>query len=518
MDVLERFRRIGIVGAGSMGSMMALAFSELGLDVSIWDVKGDNVDRLLDNAKNVKSLKGSLDGFHKLEEFIRSLDKSPRRLFLFSITHGPPADSVLNQLRDQLKSGDIILDGGNENYRNTERRQNELKSKGVAWIGMGVSGGYQSARHGPSLSPGGEEGIVNDVLPLLKAYSAKESKTGRPCVAYIGPRGSGHYVKMVHNGIENGMLSTLCEAWGLLHQCLGLEYDEIGKIFENWNAAGELKNTYLVQIGSQICEQKKEPESGQKGKGNRRQCHTLDEVLDKVVQDDDDTEGTLYWSVMEAAERHIAAPTIATGHFLRVASGNRAQRMKVATNLRSIPRPRQVKLSENDRAHFIESLRLAVYASFLCSYCQGLELIARASMDEDWHISLETCIQIWRAGCIIRADHIADILEPALTNAAERHIHVMNVKLIDEVAAALALNYQNLKVVVLRAGEWDAYVPSLSASLEYAKYEAGTSLPTQFMEAEMDLFGAHGYDKQRVEGEDPGKAQKGAHHFEWKPA
>jgi 6-phosphogluconate dehydrogenase len=518
MDAVEGLRRIGIVGAGSMGSMMALAFSELGLDVSIWDVKGRNVDGLLDKAKKTKSLKGSLDGFYEVEGFMKSLDQCPQRLFLFSITHGSPADSVVAQLHDQLRDGDIILDGGNEHYRNTERRQGHLSGKGVTWIGVGVSGGYQAARHGPSLSPGGDAAAVKRVLPLLEKYAARDSKSNRPCVEYIGPHGSGHYVKMVHNGIENGMLSTMCEAWSLLSQCLGLTYDEIGNVFDSWNATGELKSTYIVEIGSEVCHKKKEARIDQGGDRGTAQHHVLSEVLDKVVQDDDDTEGTLYWSVMEAAQRHIAAPTIAAGQFLRVASGNRAQRLELAEHLKKIPGLKQVTLSERDRNRFIEDLRLAVYASFLCSYCQGLELIARASADEDWNVNLATCVRIWRSGCIIRSDHIADLLEPALANAASRDIKILNIKLIDEASTALADNYQHLKEVVQRAGEWDASSPSLSASLEYLKYVAGRNLPTQFMEAEMDLFGAHGYDRPQADGEDPGRPQKGAHHFEWRPA
>lgn len=518
MDVFEGLRRIGIVGAGSMGSMMALGFSELGLDVSIWDVKSRNVDSILDEAKKTKSLKGSVDGFYEVDRFMKSLDQCPQRLFLFSITHGSPTDSVIAQLHSQLRGGDIILDGGNEHYRNTERHQRNLKGKGIRWIGIGVSGGYQAARHGPSLSPGGDEAAVKRVLPLLEKYAARDSKSNRPCVEYIGPHGSGHYVKMVHNGIENGMLSTLCESWSLLNQCLGLTYDEIGNLFDGWNVTGEFKSTYLVQIGSEVCHRQKEVRIDRDGNGGTTQDHVLSEVLDKVVQDDDDTEGTLYWSVMEAAQRHIAAPTIAAGQFLRVASGNRAQRLKVAKCLERVPGPKQVTLSEDDRNRFIEDLRLAVYASFLCSYCQGLELIARASADEDWNVNLATCVRIWRAGCIIRSDHIADLLEPALANAASRNIKIFNIKLIDEVSTDLADNYQHLKEVVQRANTWDAYVPSLSASLEYLKFVASKNLPTQFMEAEMDLFGAHGYDRPQAEREDPGKPQKGAHHFEWSPA
>lgn len=317
---------------------------------------------------------------------------------------------------------------------------------------------------------------------------------------------------MVHNGIENGMLSTLCEAWNILHRSLGLSYDTIGKIFESWNSKGELRNTYLVQIGSEICQRKKTPEGDKHGEGKGEDGFVLDDVLDKVVQDDDSSEGTLYWTLMEAADRHVSAPTVAAGQFFRVASGNRAQRLKASGKF-NIPKPQAVVLKEEQA--FIETLRKAVYASFLCSFCQGIELIARASKDEGWDVNLGKCIQIWRAGCIIQEDHIADILEPILLNAKEP---IMNMKLIDEVSSELSANYEALKEITLKGVEWDSYVPSISASLEYMKYVAGGRLATQFMEAEMDFFGAHAYDRPGIRGEDPGKPAKGAHHYEWRPA
>ncbi|KAK4241595.1 6-phosphogluconate dehydrogenase [Achaetomium macrosporum] len=510
---ISQISRIGIVGAGNMGTMMSLGFSENGVDVSLWDISEQNVDRAREMAEQTReTLKGRIDHFKDIHEFTKSLESQPRKIFIFSITHGWPADSVLDKIRDDLREGDIILDGGNEHYRNTERRQKELESKGIKWIGMGVSGGYQSARRGPSLSPGGDKEAVEFVLPLLEKFSAKSPKDGKPCVQYMGPRGAGHFVKMVHNGIENGMLSTVCEAWSFLHKSLGLSYDEIGKILEKWNSEGELQNTYLIQIGSEICQRKKTPEGDKHGEGKGDGGYVLDDVLDKVVQDDDDSEGTGYWTVMETAHRHVSAPTIAAGQFFRVASGNRAQRLKVAGKL-SIPKPQEVDVK--DKQGLVETLRKAVYAAFLCSFCQGLELIARASRDEGWDINLGKCIQIWRAGCIIQQDYISDMLEPILLNAKEP---IMNIKLIDEVSSELSKNFAALKEITLKGIEWDNYVPSLSASLEYLKYVGGGMLATQFMEAEMDFFGAHGYDRPHVRGEDPGKTAKGAHHYEWRPA
>lgn len=284
-DPVQKFKKIGIVGAGSMGTQMAIAFGTMGLDVSLWDVNDQNVDGSLDMI-NGTDAKSKVKGFHDIHEFVKSLDTAPRKLFMFSITHGWPADSVLDKIKDNLKEGDIIIDGGNEFYRNTERRQRELEKKGVHWIGTGVSGGYQAAKRGPSMTPGGDPKALHEVLPLLEKYAAKDAN-GNPCVANIGPRGAGHYVKMVHNGTENGMLSSLCEAWSLLRKSLGLSNDEIGKIFERWNSEGELRGTYLVQIGSEVCQRKKIPEGDRHGEGKGKGGYVLDDVLDKVVQDDD---------------------------------------------------------------------------------------------------------------------------------------------------------------------------------------------------------------------------------------
>ncbi|OJZ91037.1 hypothetical protein ASPFODRAFT_57261 [Aspergillus luchuensis CBS 106.47] len=503
------FKRIGIVGAGNMGSMMSFAFTELGLDVSIWDVKRENVDGIkkwYDEGKF--SGKGIVEGFYEIDKFTKSLEgQGERKLFIFSITHGDPADSVLDMIQNDLKKGDIILDGGNENYRRTEQRQKRCKGLGVSWIGMGVSGGYQSARHGPSLSPGGDPEAIELVLPLLEQYAAKDEKTGKPCVTNVGPAGSGHFVKMVHNGIEGGMLSTTAEAWALLHWGLGLGYQEISDIFEDWNTKGELRKNFLLDIGVQILRTKKTPQGDYQGEGaSQNGGYVLDDVLDKVVQDDDDTEGTPYWSVMETANRHVAGPTLATAHYMRIASGNRAERLEVAKKL-NIPGPRSIETK--DRKDFIEKLRRAVYCSFLASFCQGLELIARASKDEGWNVDLSKCIQIWRGGCIIQSEAIADLLQPLMRP------DLTNMKFLDEVARELHKHFDALKEVVLAATVADQYIPALSATLEYLKYEGGTMLPTKFMEAQMDLFGAHAYYIPGVPGEDPGPVKKGPHHYEW---
>ncbi|KAJ5189436.1 Fibritin/6-phosphogluconate dehydrogenase C-terminal extension [Penicillium cf. griseofulvum] len=507
-------KSIGVVGAGNMGSMMTLRFAELGLLVSVWDVKKENVDEVVKYAKADQSITGKVQGFYDINQFSKSLEgKSDRKLFMFSITHGHPADKVLRMLKPDLKDGDIILDGGNENYRSTERRQKECAAIGVSWVGMGVSGGYQSARRGPSLSPGGDAKAIECVMPFLESYAAHDPKSGTPCVKRMGPGGSGHYIKMVHNGIEGGMLSVLAETWQYMHEGLGMDHGKIGNIFEKWNESGELRGNYLIKIGAHILHTRRTPKGDYKGEGaSRDDGYVLDDVLDKVVQDDDNTEGTPLWCLMESASRHVSCPTLAAAHYLRITSGNRIERARAAKKL-EMPIPKPI---EGTRPHteIIEHLRKAVYCAFLASFCQGLELISRASIDEGWNINLGDCLQIWRAGCIIKSDYIADLLQPPL--AAQNEL--TNTKFVDAVAHELRQNFHSLKQVVMEGTKFDQYIPALSATLEYLKYEGGLGLPTKFMEAQMDYFGAHNYNRPGIPGEDPGLVHKGPHHYEWLPA
>ncbi|KAL7269487.1 hypothetical protein RUND412_007850 [Rhizina undulata] len=498
---MTEFKKIGVVGAGSMGSNMAMLFAENGLYVSIFDINETNVIETLSRCEETPSAKGKVFGFHEYKPFLESLetDTSHPKLLLLSIPHGFQTDEVLESTKKFLNKGDIILDGGNEWYRNTERRQKNLEEMGTAFIGMGVSGGYQSARHGSSMSPGGDARAIDKVLPLLKKVAAKVTD-GTPCVRNIGPGGSGHYVKMAHNGIEQGMLSALSEVWEILFKCLNTNLEEISRIFMKWNIDGELKNNFLVNIGSDICLRRKD--HGTK--------HILNEVQDKVVQDADDSEGTGFWTVRECAERHASAPTISAAHFYRVASANRMERLQFFEFIGGHAAAKKAQHIEN-RENLIEDLRLGLYCAFLASFAQGLNLIAKASKDENWGVRLSDCIKIWRAGCIIQSDYIADLFESIL----EKNNGITNVLLQKEIAEEIKRTMPALKRVVQNGVEWDAHIPALSASLEYFKYCGGKHLPTQFMEAQLDYFGAHSYD---LKSEDPGEVKKGTHHHEWKSA
>ncbi|KAI9069003.1 6-phosphogluconate dehydrogenase C-terminal domain-like protein [Trametes sanguinea] len=502
----ETFTKIGVVGAGSMGKGMAMLFAENGLDVSLYDANPDNIDDLPSVLQRglAPDLHRRVAGYKDLTEFMHSLGGADAdKLLVFSIPHGSAADKVIEQIRGFLTAGDVILDGGNEYYENAKRRQDALRPHGISYLSMGVSGGYQSARRGPSISPSGDRAAVERVLPLLKKFAAKDPKTGKPCVANLGPGPCGHYVKMVHNGIEQGMLGIVNETWEILYKCLHIDLDTISSVYKKWEDEGELKRNFLFGIGADICRRHKE--DGQPG-------HIVNEVQDKVVQDADNSEGTGFWTVMEAARRHVSAPTISSAHFFRIASADRAQRMEVVEALgQATGAARKQQVDEKFKEEFIEDLRLAAYCACLASFAQGMNLIARASSDEGWGVNLAECIQIWREGCIIRSEYIADLLQAAY----EKEAGVMNTLTLQPVADEIKRTIPHLLKVVKYGLEWNAHIPTLSASLEYFKYCGGKHLPSQFMEAELDYFGAHNYD---LKSEGDGEVKKGEHHYEWKPA
>ena len=315
-------------------------------------------------------------------------------------------------------------------------------------------------------------------------------------------------LKMVHNGIEQGMLSIVCEAWGILHALLGFSEDDIGQIFTDWSKKSELSNNFLLSIGGDICTRHYKGDDPSSG-------HVLDDIEDKVVQDADNSEGTGVWSVQEAAKTHVSAPTIAAAHLLRVASANRPDRIKF-DKLVKLEKPRLAEELKKNIDQYIEDLRGAVYVSFLASFAQGCNLIATTSHAKKWHIKMSEIIRIWRAGCIVRSDYISDLLQPLYLDAEKSNDEPFNnILLFTPVAADVEKYYPKLKRIVLIALEYGAHVPALSASLEYFKYVSSTDLPTKFMEAELDYFGAHAYDLKSEHAMD---IKKGPHHYEWKKA
>nr|POE99451.1 6-phosphogluconate dehydrogenase, decarboxylating [Quercus suber] len=369
-----------------------------------------------------------------------------------------------------------------------------------------------TSRRGPSMCPGTDDETMDLVLPTLRKVAAKDAD-GAPCVARIGTGGAGHYCKMIHNGIEHGVMSAIAEAYGIMRDGLSMNLDEIGDEFERWNSSGELKNTFLIKISIDIC----------RAVDQQTKVRVLDTVEDKVVQDFTGEEGTGIWSNTEAVEQHVPAPTLSTAHFFRIASGDRHQRSTIQKAFSSTPLPPQA-MEVSDRAKFLEDLRLAVFTASLAAFAQGMNIIDKADRRKHFNIDYTALLHIWRAGCIIQADYIVtELLAPIY---ARKHAASSNSSL-DETSEtnplyepAIAQDFKrglpSLKRVVARGVESDAVIPALSASLEYLKIQTSTALPTSFYEAQLDYFGAHMYDKK---GEDKeGKPTEGKYHYEWKPA
>lgn len=503
---------IGIVGSGSMGSGMTLLFAEHAYTIGFYDYKKEAVEKVLKQAQDTDSVDIKLvHGFSSLEKLVKAFpkgagtDKKKPRVFVLSLPHGKAVDGILDEILPLLDEGDIIIDGGNEWWESTELRQKKAKEKGVEWIGMGVSGGYQAARHGPSCSPGGSKAAYDIVEPFLQKWAVR-TPNGDPCVMYMGPGGAGHYVKMIHNGIEHAHLSILCEVRALLAYQFGLSNDKISDYFEKWYKQGPLRGNYLIGIGYKGLRFKE-------GDGIEDQRGIVEGYEDKVTQDVDLSEGTGTWSTREVATRHVAAPAIAASHQLRIISSDKYERLDVVKNMK-LPQPRPGKLDEKEEQDMMKTVEQAVYGCVMGGFVQGLAIITKASADQEWGISLANCMKIWRAGCIIQSDAICDLLLPKLENFGPSEPKNL-LQSISEVAKELAGTYQAVKKLYSFAIEADAVAPAIGATLEWMKAVSGKNLPTDFEEMELDYFGHHNYD---IKGQAEPGHEKGKHHTEFAPA
>ncbi|ROW11784.1 hypothetical protein VPNG_04956 [Cytospora leucostoma] len=493
-----------------MGGMMALLFAEYGIEGHIYDPSTDSVNRVLEQAKK-GGLESKIFRQKDYESLCNALPSDSAKVFVLSLPHGSVGDKTIDGLEPYLKKGDVIMDASNEKWTHTERRQERLKPKGVHFIGMGVSGGYQAARHGPSISPGASTPEAWDVVwPFLTKVAAKD-KSGKPCTAKLGIGGCGHYVKMVHNGIEHGMMTALCEVWGIMKNNFGWSYEEIADVFERWNTDKDspLRNNFLIEIAVEI-NRTKDP--------NEPSKYILTDIRDKVVQDVCEEEGTGTWTVQEAARLHVSAPTIAVSHFFRVASAYAARReiankafKEVGINYKPQASATQAQTAEG-KLKTIAALRDATYASFLASFVQGMHIITAADEEHGWKLNYSDILQLWRGGCIIQSDAIIDLLDDIYSSGkADKSNLLAN----PTIAGELGKTIGSLKDLVVDAVKLDAYVPALSATLEYLKFSISTDLPTSFQEAELDFFGHHNYDIKSERADEP---VMGKHHFEWRPA
>jgi len=449
----------GLIGLAVMGQNLVLNIESRGYAVSVFN-RSAEVTAGFVAAHASKRLCGAAT----LPEFVASLSR-PRKIMLM-VKAGPPVDAVIAQLLPLLEPGDIVIDGGNSLYTDTERRDAQLAALGLRFVGAGVSGGEEGARKGPSIMPGGPASTWQVLQPIFESIAARVD--GQPCVVHIGPGGAGHYVKMVHNGIEYGDMQLICEAYALL-QAAGLSNDEMADVFERWNE-GELQS-YLIQITAAALRQR-DPESGRP---------VVDLILDKAGQ-----KGTGQWTLVSAAENAVVVSTINAAVEARVLSSMKTARVAASTRLHG-PAP---TLASVDRAALLARVHDALYASKVVSYAQGLDLMRTMSQKKDWALDLAAIAGIWRGGCIIRARFLARISEAWRADPA-----LGNLMLAPFFTGLLNRSQQPWRETVALAVGHGIAVPAMSASLAYYDSYRSARLPANLLQAQRDFFGAHTYER-----------------------
>ncbi len=476
----EKKSDIGLIGLAVMGQNLALNVADHGFRISVYNRTTATTEKFV--AAN-PSTPGGLQGCTTLEEFVGSL-ASPRRIIIL-VKAGGPTDAVIDSLVPLLDKNDIIIDGGNAHWLDTIRREKDLKAKGLRFIGSGVSGGEEGARFGPSLMPGGEFEAWKEIEPIWKAIAAKvDGKTGRPlegaeagkpveggvpCTAYIGTDGAGHYVKMVHNGIEYGDMQMICEAYALMKNVLGLSASEMGDVFSEWNQ-GDL-DSFLIEITADILKQN-DPVTGKP---------LVDVILDVAGQ-----KGTGKWTSVSALDMGVPAPTIAEAVFARCISAVKDERVAASKILQ---RPAPAKY-EGDRSEFIEAVRDALYCSKICSYAQGFQLMRAAQEEYGWKLNFGEIAQIFRGGCIIRARFLQKI-----TEAYERDPNLANLLLDPYFTGAIEKAEASWRKVVATAATSGVSVPTFYSALAYFDAYRSERLPANLLQGQRDYFGAHTYER-----------------------
>jgi 6-phosphogluconate dehydrogenase len=458
---------VGMVGLGVMGRNLSYNMAEKGFPVAAWDAWPDPVDRFVNEANGLP-----VGGYKDIKEMLGSLQR-PRRVVLL-VKAGAVTDKAIETLLPHLEPGDILVDGGNEHFTNTERRAAALSGKGIRYFGMGVSGGEEGARNGPSMMPGGDREAYRELEPVFTKIAAQVADG--PCVTYIGPGGSGHYVKMIHNGIEYGDMQLIAEASSVLKHVGGLSNGEIADVFAEWNAA-ELQS-FLVEITADIF-RTKDPE----GPGD-----LIDAVLDAASM-----KGTGKWTVQDAADVGVAIPTIATSVDARVLSADKANRVAFS---KVLPGPCPAPRPAEERSRIVAGVRAALYASKACSYAQGMQLLRAASDQRSWGLRLGELARIWQGGCIIRAQFLTRI-----KNAYERDASLPNLLLDPGFVEELAVRQEGWRSTVALAIQAGLPLLTMGASLAYYDTIRTARLPANVIQAQRDLFGAHTYKRVDRDGD-----------------
>ncbi|MBI4606558.1 MAG: decarboxylating NADP(+)-dependent phosphogluconate dehydrogenase [Planctomycetes bacterium] len=465
---------IGLVGLAVMGQNLALNMEDHGYSVAVFNRTTSKTDQFL--AENPGR---RLRGAKSVAELCGSLSR-PRKVLLM-VKAGPPVDESIEQLLPHLEEGDVILDGGNSHFPDTIRRTRDLETRGLLFIGTGVSGGEEGARRGPSIMPGGSPRAWPLVKPILQAIAAKVGKDQTPCCDWVGPDGAGHYVKMVHNGIEYGDMQLICEAYFLMKHSLGMSAREMHETFAEWNR-GEL-DSFLIEITRDILAKV----DGETGKP------LVDLILDKAGQ-----KGTGIWTSQSALTLGIPAPTIVEAVLARAISAQKAERVEAARVLRG-PEARY----RGDAKAFLRAIHDALYCSKICSYAQGFALMAAAAAEHKWDLSFGSIALLWRGGCIIRARFLERIKD-----AFDRSPRLKNLLLDPFFKDAVDRCQANWRLVVSQAALLGVPAPAFASALAYYDSFRRETLPANLLQAQRDYFGAHTYE--RVD-------RPGVFHTEWAP-
>lgn len=465
-------QQFGVVGLAVMGRGLALNLAEHGFSVAGYNLEPEMTDAFVAEGRR---LGYDVAGYPSYEQLCAALER-PRKI-LIMVKAGKPVDCVLDGLLPHLEAGDVVIDGGNSHYPDTLVRQVRCADLGIHFLGMGVSGGEEGARHGPALMPGGDPTAYELVAPFLTAISAHVGND--PCCGYIGAAGAGHYVKMVHNGIEYGDMQLICEAYYLMKRLLGLSAQEIAQYFHQWNQ-GEL-SSYLIEITDHILTTT-DPDTGK--------------PLVDVILGEAGSKGTGMWTVQEALSLSVPLPTIAQAVFARNLSCQSQVRQAMSAGVTA-----PVPLSDQDRDAFAEQIRRALYASKLCSYAQGFDLLSQASRTYGWGLDLGGIALLFRGGCIIRAaflNHLAD--------AYRSNPELENLLLDSHFASTLTQYQSDWRQVVAAAAQHGVAVPAFSASLSYYDSLRDSEGPLNLLQAQRDCFGAHTF--HRVD-------RNGVFHYPW---
>ncbi len=458
-------QQFGVVGLGVMGQNLALNIARNGYSVAGLD---------LDPAK-VQDAKAKFAGADMVatlskEEFVAQL--AAPRMVLMMVPAGKAVDAVINELRPHLAKGDILIDGGNSYFEDTRRRLKQLEGSGILFIGTGVSGGEEGALWGPAIMPGGDPAAWPLIKPIFQKISAK-APDGAPCCEWIGSDGAGHFVKMVHNGIEYGDMQMICEAYFLMERVLGLSAEEMHRVFIAWNG-GEL-NSYLIEITAKILA-RKDPDTGK--------------ALVHVILDTAEQKGTGKWTSTVSLDLGVPAQTIAEAVFARMMSAIKKERVAASKVLPGPPG----KFTGN-KEEFIEMIRKALYASKICSYAQGFQLLKAANEEYKWDLRFGSIAALWRAGCIIRAQFLGKIKEAYEGNPA-----LANLLLDPYFTGAINNASASWRKVVATAVELGVPVPAFSSALSYYDGYRSAVLPANLLQAQRDFFGAHTYRRIDKEG------------------